>query len=473
MNNDITFEELINNDRLRKEFARRSHYHFFHIYFYRYVKYETAQFHKTLFSLTENEEINNAVIVAFRGSGKSTIMTLSYPIWAILGKLQKKYIVLLAQTQQQSRRVIENIKKEFETNELLIKDFGPFIEQNYEWSLNSLSIPQFSAKIDGYSSGESIRGIRHGEFRPEIIVADDVEDLQSVRVKETRDKIYSWFTGEILGLGDKYTKTILIGNHLHMDSLIERRKNDIRNKDNTIIHEIPLIDKKGICNWPGKYPTKQDLENERKRVGNEIAWRREYLLETVSDFDQVIHKDWIQYYDGLPDKKLWIKVAIGTDLAISQSESSDKTSMVTLVGCKIDTNPFIYVLPNPINKHLTFPQTVDHVKALNQSLGGRSQCTFYIENVAYQQSLVQALQKDGINVEGVSVLNDKRSRLAMTSHWIKEGKILFPKDGTKELIIQILGFGIERYDDLVDAFTLGVNKLMDRLSKPEVQFFFL
>lgn len=472
-NKKITFEELLNNNGLRKEIVRKSHYWFFHIYFYRYVSYKTADFHKKLFSITEDENIKNAVIVAFRGSAKSTIMTFSYAIWAILGEQKRKYIVLLAQTQQQARRIIENIKREFETNELLIKDFGPFTEQDYEWSLNSLAIPQFGARIDGYSSGESIRGIRHGEFRPEIIVADDVEDLQSVRTKETRDKIYTWFTGDILGLGDKNTKTILIGNHLHFDSLIERRKKDIRDKENTKILEIPLIDKNGVNNWLGKYPTNEDIENEKKRVGNEIAWQREFLLNTVSDFDQVIHKEWLHYYDGLPDKKHWMNISIGVDLAISQMASSDKTAMVTLIGCKIDEKPFIYALQNPINQRLTFPQTVDHIKSLNQSLGGRSECTFYIENVAYQQSLVQALEKEGINVEGINVLHDKRSRLAMTSHWIKTGNIVFPKEGCEELIMQILGFGIERYDDLVDAFTLAVNKLMDELSQPEVQFFFI
>jgi predicted phage terminase large subunit-like protein len=473
MDKKITFEELLHNDKLRKELAKKSHYWFFHIYFYRYVTYETADFHKELFAITENENLKNAVIVAFRGSAKSTIMTLSYPIWAILGEQKKKYIVLLAQTQQQARRIIENIKREFETNELLIKDFGPFIEQNYEWSLNSLSIPQFGARIDGYSSGESIRGIRHGEFRPQIIVADDIEDLQSIRTKETRDKIYTWFTGDILGLGDKNTKTILIGNHLHFDSLIERRKKDIKDKENTKILEIPLLDKNGINNWPGKYPTEKDIENEKRRVGNEIAWQREYLLNTVADSEQVIYREWLHRYDGLPDKKHWEEVVAGVDLAISLATSADKTAIVSLIGCRINDKPYIYVLPNPTNQHLDFPGTVNHIKALSQSLGGRSECTVYVEGVAYQQSMVQTLEKDGINVEGVNVLHDKRSRLAMTSHWIKEGKILFPNEGCEDLIIQILGFGIERYDDLVDAFTLGVNKLMDKLSEPGFDFFFI
>ncbi len=462
MDEIITTEKILNDTRLRKELARRSHYWFFHIYFRRYVTYETADFHRRLFAVTENENLKNAVITAFRGSGKSTIMTLSYVIWSILGVQQKKYIVLIGQTQQQSRRIIENIKREFEANDLLISDFGPFIEQNYEWSLNSLSVPQFGARIDGYSSGESIRGIRHGEFRPQIIIADDVEDLQSVRTKENRDKIYDWFTGDILGLGDKETKTILIGNHLHLDSLIERRKKDIVGQEKTEILRIPLLDDGGACSWPGKYPTKEDIENERGRVGNEIAWQREFLLNTVSDFDQVVFSDWIHYYDGLPDKEKWTQVGVGVDVAISLKESSDKTAMVTLIGCTINDEPHIYVLPNPVNKHLGFPETVDQIRSLHTING--FDCVFYVESVAYQQSLVQTLEREAIAVEGINIKVDKRSRLAVISPWIKEGKILFPKEGCEDLIDQMLNLGIERYDDLVAAFTLGVDKMIETLS---------
>ncbi|MFH1827570.1 MAG: phage terminase large subunit [bacterium] len=461
----MKINQILNDKNLRISLAKENHFWFFHIYFSRYVEYQTEDFHKKLFSITEDTAIKNAVIVAFRGCGKSTIMTLSYPIWALLGKQQKKYIVLLAQTQQQCRKVVEQIKHEFEINEFLISDFGPFTEQSYEWSLNSLAIPQYNARIDGYSSGESIRGIRHGEFRPQIIVADDVEDLQSVRTKENRDKIYTWFTGDILGLGSKNTKTILIGNHLHMDSLIERRKRDIEGKRNSIILEIPLIDEKGHNNWPGKYPTKEDLEKEKESVGNDMAWRREYLLQTVSDHDQVIHKDWLHYYDVLPDEKYWKKIGIGVDLAISISAKSDNTSMVSVIRCNIEGKPYLYILPNPINAKLSFPQTLEYIHSLNKSLGGRLKNIFYIENVAYQQALVQQLEKDGINVEGVNILHDKRSRLIIISNWIKEGRIIFPNEGCEELISQILGFGIDRYDDLVDAFTLVVNKLMDEPKK--------
>ena len=36
------------------------------------------------------------------------------------------------------------------------------------------------------------------------------------------------------------------------------------------------------------------------------------------------------------------------------------------------------------------------------------------------------------------------------------GGVLFPKHGAKKLIDQIIGFGVEKHDDMVDAFTLLV-----------------
>ena len=324
-----TLEQVLTDKKLRIALAKSSHYWFFHIYFSRYVTYKTAPFHKELFQITEDEEIKNAVIVAFRGSAKSTIMTLSYPIWAILGQQSKKYIVIIGQTQQQTRLILNNIKQELETNSLLVSDFGPFGEQHYEWSLNSLTLPQFIARIDGYSSGESIRGIRHGEYRPQVILADDTEDLQSVRTKEARDKTYSWFTGDILGLGDKETKVILIGNLLHEDSLIKKRIRDIQEgRVNGIIKEIPLIDDERNISWPGKYPTLKDVEQEKMRVGNEVAWQREYELKIISDEEQLVKKEDIMYYDELPKSGL-LFYAYAIDPAISQKETSDNTVIVT------------------------------------------------------------------------------------------------------------------------------------------------
>ena len=76
-----------------------------------YIIYPFAQFHREMLSLTEEINLRLLVLIAFRGSGKSTLMSLSYPIWAILGVQQKKFVLIVSQTQSQARLHLANIKR--------------------------------------------------------------------------------------------------------------------------------------------------------------------------------------------------------------------------------------------------------------------------------------------------------------------------------------------------------------------------
>ena len=46
--------------------------------------------------------------------------------------------------------------------------------------------------------------------------------------------------------------------------------------------------------------------------------------------------------------------------------------------------------------------------------------------------------------------------------FLQTGKVLFPKAGCGVLIQQLLGFGIEKFDDLADAFSMIISKAMEK-----------
>ncbi|MFC1625880.1 phage terminase large subunit [Patescibacteria group bacterium] len=456
--------EIVNNPELRKELARQNHYWFFHIYFSHYVKYETAQFQKEIFELTEDESIKQAVIVAFRGSAKSTIMSLSYPIWAMLGKLEKKFITIASLTQSQARLILFNIKEELEKNKLLVQDFGPFVTSDDEWRWNSLVVSKFQTRIMAFSANESIRGYRHSSNRPDLIICDDIEDLNSVKTQEGRDKTFRWLTGDLIPMGSQDTKVVVIGNLLHEDSIIMRLKNRIGDKyQNSVFKSYPLINETGDVLWSAKYPTQETLESGRVKIGD-IAWKREYLLTIVPDNDVVVRHDWIQYYDELPSliNNGFRFVITSVDLAISEKSSADYTAMVSAYVFGYKDKIKIYILPHPINKRMDFPKTIDAIKKLHQSQRDDNLTSkILIEEVGYQSSLSQQLGKEGITATGVKIAGqDKRARLSQTTSWIKSGRILFPKEGADILINQLIGFGVERFDDLADAFSMLVLELM-------------
>ncbi len=463
-NQNISIKQIIRNQKLRKYLAINSLYWFFHIYLHDYVKFKTADFQKEIISIAEDQNVKNAFIVAFRGSAKSTLTTLALPLWSIIGKHKKKFIVIISQTQPQAKLILSNIRRELETNELFIKDFGYLkIDLNSsEWNASTIVLGPSGTRISVYSTGESIRGIRNLSARPDLIIGDDLEDLASVKNRDIRNRNFDWLTGEVIPLGDKNTKLIIIGNLLHEDSLMMKLKNAINN--NLLegkFYEYPLILPDGSIAWPGKYPTQKEIEEERKKIGNNIAWHREYLLHILPTKDRIIHREWIKYYDQLPDniQANLVNYVISVDPAISEKETADKTAI--LVGAIYKSKKFHYLYITDIyNSQMNFPDTKELIEKLSKTVNPRRKTVILVEQVGYQEALIQDLQTAGYPTEGVKPNGgDKRARLSIASSYVKNGNVFFPKNKSAELIDQLINFGVEKHDDLADAFTLMVNEV--------------
>lgn len=461
-------KKLANDKQARIEVARNSHRWFFSVYFGHYISYKSPKFQKEMFRITEDEDNKTAVILAFRGSGKSSIFTTSYPIWAILGKQQKKFVVILGQTQRQARQHMANIKRELENNQLLQKDLGPFKEVEDEWGSYSLVIPNYNARITAVSMEQTIRGMRHGQYRPDLILCDDVENTDSVKTKEGRDKIHKWITSEVIPAGDINTKIIFVGNLLHEDSLLMRLKENIQNgnlKGNLL--EIPLLDKDDNITWPGKFPDMQAVERERSKLSDEIAWQREYMLKIIPEEGRMIQPEWIRYYDEIKeddsDEGDYRYILTGVDPAISKKDYADYTAIVSAKVYGYEDKQRIYVFPDPINKRMDFSETLEELRRIYKAFVS----PLLIEAYAYQRVLAEQLQTLGFNAEAVDMGgNEKKARLAITSHMIKSGQIRFPRHGAEELINQLVNFGIEKHDDLADALNVLVFKAIKDSEEP-------
>ncbi|MGC9968406.1 MAG: hypothetical protein ABSC29_01580 [Minisyncoccia bacterium] len=450
---------------VRTQIVRESHYWFFNFFFPHYVECAPAPFQREMFKITEDESIKLAVIVAFRGSAKSTLVTMSYALWCILGVQEKKFVLILSKTQAQAKAHFANIKRELEFNEMLRAHLGPFETKDDEWGSYTIVLSRYGARITIASSEQSIRGLRHGAFRPQVILADDVEDLQSVKTLEGRDKAHEWFVGEVIPAGDRDSRIVVVGNLLHDDSLLKRLVKGIEDGILTGIYKFyPLVDADGKILWPGKYPDMAAVESERKRVGNEAAWQREYLLKIIPDSERVVREEWIHYYDGLPSDYSddFRFAATGIDLAIAENATNDYTAMVSAKVFGYRENLRIFILPNPVNERLDFPDQLERAKALSRSLGSGVVTKLFIESDGYQRSLVQQLQRENYPAfEFQTRGHDKRARLSITTNPIYSGTILFPRHGAEQLIQQLLNFGSERHEDLADAFAILIFKILE------------
>jgi hypothetical protein len=317
MEKDKILQSIITDSSVRRKLVRESHEAFCSIYLSHHITHPYAFFHKEMFRITERYDQKLNVCMAFRGSGKSTVLNLSNTIWSILGKHQKKFVLIISKSGVQSQAHFENIKSELEDNELLKQDLGPFKASSNEWGSHSIELPLYGAKIMCIKSLQNIRGLKYKSKRPDLIICDDMEDIISVQDSQNRERLYQWFLNEIMSIGDEKTNIIVLGNLLHADSLMIRlKKLIIHGKLEGKYYAYPLLDDNRKILWPQRY-TKEDvfkIQNdlpEMKGYDLYSIFEREYLLDMSNVYGAMkIHTVTEVFSDGLKKEDFVISVPL-------------------------------------------------------------------------------------------------------------------------------------------------------------------
>lgn len=457
---------MIADSDTRRELARSSFVGFCVTYLPHYFTLPSADFHAELIDLLQDWNKRFLAIAGFRGSAKSSLSTVALVLWAALeGK--SRFILTVNETDDVVKLTIANLRQELEQNKVLKADYGNMIvsQKGGRSSFSETNILLANGcRIMGRSRGQKIRGLRHREHRPDLVVLDDVEELGKVDKKEYRDKTELWIVNAIIpAIEESKARLLIIGNMMHSDGLMQRLKANVI----FTYREYPLIrgeEKWENCTWKGKYPTPESLKAKQDQVKYRSSWLREYLLKVVPPEGQEIKQEWIQYYDDMPSTK---EVSgTGIDLAISKKETADYTTMVSGSVVRIGEDMRIYVHPNPIEARLSFHETMQQAKAIAMA---NTFHNFYVEQVAYQQAAVEEMQRAMLSVTAMRAGQDKRARLRAVAHYIQTGMVKFPRKGCEDLINQLIDFGVADHDDLVDALVYLIFGLVNSgLSRPEV-----
>lgn len=442
----------------RKEWAK-SFFGWCLVYLNHYFTLRFGTFHKDLFKLFQGFE-NLLEIIGFRSSAKSTIGTLAYPLYCAVEE-KYKFIILIADTAQQVKLNIFNLRHELETNPLMLQDYGNLVDPN-NCTQTSMVLTN-GIRILGRSRGQKIRGMRHLQYRPDLIIVDDPEDLKWVKTKENRDETERWFNAEVIpAMQESDARLIVIGNFLHTDALMARLKK--RGVFTTI--EFPLVDENGKCLWPAKYPTQEALDTQRNKV-TETAWLREYLLKVVPDEGAVVraeqlHRyDWEQLNRGINETKIKvIRAGAAQDLAIGEKATNDCTAIVSGLMVKEGGIDVLKIRPKPINERADFDKTIALAQGVMRTLPIGAKMV--VEDVAYQKAAIQTMKKKDLPVVGVRPIADKRARFETAATYIINGQVQFPESGCEVLIQQMLGFGAEEHDDLVDALVYLILEMFNK-----------
>ena len=178
-----------------------------------YTRLPFGVHHKAFFEAIPRGERGQRVnILAPRGSSKSTVITVFYPIHCIYYKylydefdmVSEKYILILSRSYGNAIDRIKDIKSEIETRVSLqhLKGDDTWGEIRSITANDILIVPQ--------SRGGKVRGSLYKGFRPTLVLPDDLDDIDSIRNPNTLQKDEDWFNSDLMECGDADTNFICV-----------------------------------------------------------------------------------------------------------------------------------------------------------------------------------------------------------------------------------------------------------------------
>ena len=476
-------------------------------YFAHYFNRETPEFHRELdriwmdgvlkgrYPLTiEEAKIISRLpgcrrgIAAPRGHAKSTSLTFKDTVHAIVYRY-KHYPIILSDSSDQAESFLENIRTEFEENEVVKEDFGDL--QGKVWS-SGVIITSTDIKIEAIGSGKKIRGRKHRNWRPDLLVLDDIENDENVRTPEQRLKLDNWFKKAVSKAGDDYTDIIYIGTLLHYDSLLAKvLKNPgykcvkykavlsfSANKELWDVWELIYID---LSN--DKHEKEAlDFFNENKDMmleGSQVLWEAknsyydlmkarvddgesafnsELQNEPINPEDCLFNEEWFDFYNEaeIDFANTAFKFYGFIDPSLGKSKRSDFSAIITIAK---DTNTgYMYILDADIlRRHpdAIISDVIEKEKWLRRDfrkgyteLGAETnQFQWFLKEQLAKESAKQGLY---LPIKEVQQTSDKVMRIQTLQPDVKNKYIKFNKRH-KTLLEQLRYFPMADHDDGPDA----------------------
>lgn len=436
-----------------------------------------------------------------RGHAKTTYLSNVFPIYNIVFEL-RKYILVISETGAMSERFIEYVAEQLKYNKKLREDFGELLSPKKIMNDKDNSeefVTMNGIKVQASSIGKALRGARHGAYRPDLVIMDDLESSKNTNTKELRAKNLHWFSSVIRPIGDPTrTSFIYMGTLVHSTGLLPAvlGMSDFSSKIYSAIIKYPErmdlwghvegllrdlqnntrleqayefyqankeeMDKGVEVLWEGRF-TYFDLIRIKVDVGSR-SFASEYLNKPADAEDAIFKEDQFIYFEDreLKDgngRPLRLDIVGFWDIAVGKSDRGDYNAIVT-IGVEKGTG-LIYVLDAWASK---CPMH-DALKVAYQKIKEYGHKVFVVETISAQydsyRQLKEMLTKSRIyntRIKAVTPRTKKEVRIEQLEPLFENGVIRLRKHQflLQEMLTQ---YPHHDHDDLPDALAGAVEQV--------------
>ncbi len=200
--------------------------------------------------------------------------------------IPKRYVLLISNSEDNAIRLLLPYKANLEFNNRIIQDYG-LQESAGNWQMGEFTTLKGVA-FRALGAGQSPRGTRNEEARPDIILFDDIDTDADCRNPEIIAKKWRWIEEAAIGTRSVSQPTTIIfcGNRIAADCCIERATKLADHVD-----VINIRDAQGNSSWPEKN-SKADIDRVLSQKSY-AAVQKEYFNNPLTEgsvFKQMAYK---------------------------------------------------------------------------------------------------------------------------------------------------------------------------------------
>ena len=431
------------------------------------VRQPSASFHKDVWRLLESSArlVN---IQMFRGSAKTTKLRI-YMAKRIAYGLART-IMYVGLSQDKAVQSVSWMRKQVEHNRKYSEVFK--LKKGSKWQDTECKIDHellgHTVTILAYGVTGSIRGVNIEDYRPDLIIVDDIIDEENAATEDQRDKIKNLLYGALVhSLAPRSeapdAKLVMLQTPINKEDASTEALNDpswVSARHGCWTKETEhLPDDDRESSWADRFTT-EELRQEKKAAlkrNTMFTFLREMECKCTAPETASFRASWLNFYDLPPDRDQMVVIGAidpvppPTDAQIAKGLKGKDYEALVIMGAMAGN---YYLLEYMVNRGHDPNWTI----AMFFELSLRwNPSAWVVEEIAYQKTLEWILRKemrDRSIYYPIHELRDKRSkfdRIVDAFQGTASNGALYVHKGQTEFISQFSGYPDVTHVDVLDA----------------------
>ena len=357
-----------------------------------------APFHSEAANMIRENANLKAVFEWPRFHAKSTHIGVITPTWLMVQPIPLiHFMITVGCSEASAKKLLGDLQAELEYNQRLIADFGKF-KNIGSWTEGEFTT-QKGISFLALGRGQSPRGLRDRENRPDYIHIDDIdEDRRCLNERLIREDV-EWVWSALFGTLDAGRgRFIIVGNLISKCSVIA----SLAKNKKMHVSIIKAVDENGNPVWAEKW-TKEEAQDYADTVGYRI-WQKEMMHNPITD-GSIFKHEWIRF-KRLPKLEKYEMLVCYTDPSFKSTTANDYKAC-RLWG-KIGTE--LHLIDCYVRQD-TVSGMVRWLYDLYERTRDRVAISFFMEANFMQDIILDEFATEG-NIRGyqLPILPDKRSK---------------------------------------------------------------